>query len=206
MDAKLTKDLIVNILIDNSVLVTELNASEKIQSLVKAFASDQYKQLKLSIHAYDGLKPQLVKDFDSTDCAPIKFDGFPLMNYLLKTVSDYTIDYLSKKVEAGPYEIHRPWMIVISSGLGFDNIDFFENFKVPKKEWQPVIFPFLLSKKYMTYELTKINQIKPFMVIKDNQIEALKEWLDEMIKTRLDTPVNETVKLDKSMFKGWTEL
>ncbi len=198
--------LIVNLLIDNSILVEELNLNQTVNQLVKNLAALSMEGLKLSIHSFDTFTPQVVKEFDSKETKSLVFDGFPLINALIKNSVEYTESYLTKKTTEAPFEIFRPWLIILSSGLGYDKLDFFETFRSSNKEWQPVIFPFLLLKKYITYELAKINQIKPFMVIKNYDLDAFEKWLKEMIMTRLNTPADQNMTLDKNMFLGWTEL
>jgi len=200
------KNLIVNMIIDNSILIPELKAEQKIKKMIEELATLNMPNLKISMHIFDGLNSKTIKEFDSKEVEYFDYTGFPLMNTILKEVLQKTTDYLLSKTEKEEFQIHRPWMIILSSGLGFDKVDFFETFELAKKEWQPAIFPFLLSKKYMTYDLSKINQIKPFMVIKDNQLSDFTKWIKEMIEERLKIPANQGIKLDKRMFEGWIEL
>lgn len=206
MESTHSKNLIVNIIIDNSILVPELKADQKIKKMIDELASISEPNLKVSMHVFEGLNSKVIKDFESKDVKDFEYNGFPLMNRILKEVLQHTSDYLSAKTEKEDFQIHRPWMIILSSGLGYDKVDFFETFELAKKEWQPALFPFLLSNKYMTYDLSKINQIKPFMVIKDNQLNAFTKWIKEMMAERLKIPANQGIKLDKRMFEGWIEL
>lgn len=198
--------LIVNLLIDNSVLVNELNLSDKIKQLFDELEKVSDECLKLSIHTYDTFTPKRLKGFDDSDIENIEFDGFPLINELIKSSVDYTQQYLIEKNKDEAFNIFRPWLIILSSGIGYDQLDFFEKFQSANKEWQPVLFPFLMTKKYLSYELSKVNQIKPFMVVKDFDFEGFENWLKQMIKTRLSTPADQNMTLDKNMFVGWTEL
>lgn len=206
MENTISKNLIVSIIIDNSILVPELKVDQKINEMINELASLSDPNLKISMHVFDGLKSKIIKDFESKEVESIEFNGFPLMNTILKEVLQQTSDYLSTKTEKEDFPIHRPWMIILSSGLGYDKVDFFETFELSKKEWQPALFPFLLSNKYTTYDLAKINQIKPFMLIKDNQLNAFTKWIKAMITERLKIPANQGIKLDKRMFEGWVEL
>lgn len=198
--------LIINLLIDNSVLVSELNLSDKIKNLVKELEKVNDESLKLAIHTFDVFTPKCLKGFEDNTVEEIEFGGFPLINELIKSSVDYTQRYLIEKNKEEAFNIFRPWLVILSSGIGYDQLDFFEKFQSANKEWQPVLFPFLITKKYLSYELSKVNQIKPFMVVKDYNFEGFEKWLKQMIHTRLSTPFDQNMTLDKNMFLGWTEL
>ena len=206
MENTTPKNLIVNVVIDNSILVSELKVDQKVKQLVKNLSELSNPKVKLAIHVFDGLSSRTIKGFDDKKVDDFDFTGFPLINATLKEVMQKTQDYLISKTKEEDFPIHRPWMIILSSGLGYDKVDFFDKFETEKKEWQPALFPFLISNKFMTYDLSKINQVKPFMLIKDFQIESFGRWVKDMIAERLRAPANQAMRLDKNMFEGWIEL
>lgn len=201
----------VNLVIDNSVLVSELSLHEKLESLIhslnQTITESLYRDaLNLAVYSFDNLSVKVIKDFTDSTIQPLPQNGFPLMNQMLEKITSNTERFIESTYDPTHTPYHRPWLVIMSSGLGYDKIDFFETYHAKTPASQPVLFPFLISKKILMYDLSKINQVKPFIPLKDNNIEEFGQWLKMMIHTRMTIPPSEGMKLQKSMFEGWTEL
>lgn len=205
------KILVVNVLLDNSVLTNEYLMAPKIIKLMEDLkdfnqAMNSTQALKLGVFAFEGLTVKTIKDYDSLSFDEMPQNGFPLMNRMLHTVTQSTESYIDQQIQGKGLEYFKPWLIILSSGMGLDKIDFFESYKPLNPGMQPVIFPFLLSKDLLMFDLAKINQIKPFIPLKDFAIDAFGEWLKSMVKQRLSIAPDDSMRLSKDMFSGWTQL
>lgn len=205
------KTLIVNVILDNSVLIDAWNLNSKLDTLIQDLKNINSSQttegtLKLGIFAFEGLMIKTIKDYSDDTFNKVPENGFPLMNRMLHSVASHTESYIQTQLEPQGSDYFRPWMIILSSGLGFDKIDFFETYQFTKKEAQPVIFPFILSKDTMMFDLSKINQVKPFIPLKEYDLKSFGEWLSSMINQRLTIAPDQSMQLSKDMFKGWTQL
>lgn len=209
MDAK-SKVLVVNVILDNSVLTSEYQLEPQLSQLMKHLQAFNQTAptpaLKLGVFAFEGLNPTCIKTYDSLEFHDLPQKGFPLMNRMLHTVTHTSETYIDQEIKQQGVEFFKPWLIILSSGMGLDKIDFFETYKPIDPGMQPVLFPFLMSKDLLMFDLSKINQIKPFIPLKDFAIEAFGEWLKGMIKQRLTIGPNESMRLSKAMFEGWTHL
>ena len=209
--ADAAKTLIVDIVLDNSVLAHEYGVIPKFEALLEALKSFEQAEaqpdgLKLGIHTFAGLSMETIKAYDATEYQALPKNGFPLMNRMLRAVTQQTETYIQDHLETRDIDYFRPWLIILSSGLGYDKIDFFETYSPKKKEMQPVIFPFLLSKELIMFDVSKINQIKPFITLKDFDVSAFSNWLHTMIHQRLSIGPDTSMRLSKDMFEGWTQL
>lgn len=205
------KILVVNVLLDNSVLTNEYLMAPKLLKLMEDLkdfnqAMNSTQALKLGVFAFEGLTVKTIKDYDSLSFDEMPQNGFPLMNRMLHTVTQSTESYIDQQIQGKGLEYFKPWLIILSSGMGLDKIDFFESYKPLNPGMQPVIFPFLLSKDLLMFDLAKINQIKPFIPLKDFAIDAFGEWLKSMVKQRLSIAPDDSMRLSKDMFSGWTQL
>lgn len=205
------KILVVNVLLDNSVLTNEYLMAPKLLKLMEDLkdfnqAMNSSQALKLGVFAFEGLTVKTIKDYDSLSFDEMPQNGFPLMNRMLHTVTQSTESYIDQQIQGKGLEYFKPWLIILSSGMGLDKIDFFESYKPLNPGMQPVIFPFLLSKDLLMFDLAKINQIKPFIPLKDFAIDAFGEWLKSMVKQRLSIAPDDSMRLSKDMFSGWTQL
>ena len=201
----------MNVIIDNSVLMNQLTLTDQIETFVDdlaTFANNHPHQskLELGMYSFEGLEIATVKDYSSSQLKPVPKNGFPLMNRMLHTITNRYESHIQSRNETESIDYFKPWLIIISSGLGFDKIDFFETYKPTQKNLQPVIFPFIVTKDYLMFDISKINQVKPFIPLKDFNLGALKDWIKSMINQRLSIPDNEGLRLSKEMFEGWTQL
>lgn len=205
------KTLVVNVILDNSVLTSEYQMESQLLQLIgdlEAFIQtlNNHPQLKMGIFAFEGIHPKTIKNYDSSEFHDLPKNGFPLMNRMLHSVTQNTESYIDQYIKGQNLDYFKPWLVILSSGMGLDKIDFFETYKPLDPGMQPVIFPFLLSKDLLMFDLSKINQIKPFIPLKDFAVEAFGNWLKSMINQRLSIAPNESMRLSKDMFEGWTQL
>lgn len=206
-----TEKLVVSMIVDNSYTIKSLGFCDRLNQFLvslKTFIDDEQVQnrIDLSIELFDGLTSKTLKSFDDKAFDPtIECNGFPLMDRAItKTMTD--LGNHLKALEASGQKMYKPWFVIVSSGLSYDSLAAFKDKTVMEQVNQLTIFPFLMDDTFLDENLTPMNRLKPFMVIKDHQIESLFQWLKTMMKERVSKPSTEKMRLDKDALKDWIYL
>lgn len=206
-----SEKLVVSLIIDNSYALESMGFCDRLNQFLadlKAFYADKNhrSRIDLSIELFDGLNSKTIKTFDDeTFDASVECDGFPLMDRALsKSLHNLGQHLKSLKDDNAP--IYKPWFIIVSSGLSYDALSAFKDAKVMDQINQLTIFPFLMDDTFLDDNMIPMNRLKPFMVIKDHQLDALNQWLQMMMKQRISKPSSEKMRLDKDTLKDWIYL
>lgn len=203
--------LVVSLLIDNSYAIESIGFCDRLNQFLsdfQTFLSDQTVQnrMDVSIELFDGLDSKTLKDFtDETFDPVVECSGFPLMDRALsKTLSNLGAHL--KTQQTNHQTMYKPWFIIISSGLSYDALSAFKDANIMNQINQLTVFPFLMDDTFLDENMIPMNRLKPFMVIKDHQLDALNRWIQTMVKERISKPSSEKMRLDKDSLKDWIYL
>lgn len=203
--------LVVSLIIDNSYVVENQGFCALLNQFLMSlndFISDTqiHSRIHLSIEIFDGLESKTLKDFSAKEFeAHIPCTGFPLMDRTLTKTLNQLGNHLNA-LEAKDIAIYKPWFVIISSGLSYDALSAFKNADVMNQINQLTVFPFLMDDTFLSENMITMNRLKPFMVIKDHQLNQLNTWLENMMKERISKPSTEKMKLNKETLKDWIYL
>ena len=203
--------LVVSLIIDNCCALESIGFCDRLNQFLKnlkAFMQEEPVQSRvdLSIELFDGLSSKTLKSFtDTTFDETVDCTGFPLMDRALsKTLKSLGV-HLKTLKDSGE-ALYKPWFVVVSSGLSYDALSAFKDTNIMKQINQLTVFPFLMDDTFLDENMIPMNRLKPFMVIKEHQLNALNEWLQMMMKQRISKPSNEKMRLDKDSLKDWIYL
>lgn len=203
--------LVVSLIVDNSYALESMGFCDRLNQFfksLKGFIQEEPMQSRVdvSIELFDGLNSKTLKSFtDTTFDENVDCTGFPLMDRALSKTLQSLGDHLKTLKEAGE-SLYKPWFVVISSGLSYDALSAFKDAKIMEQINQLTVFPFLMDDTFLDENLIAMNRLKPFMVIKEHQLNALSEWLQMMMKQRISKPSTEKMRLDKDSLKDWIYL
>jgi uncharacterized protein YegL len=209
-DKPLNEHLVVSMIIDNSYVAQSQSFCDGLKTFTNElgsfYQSHPHKdRFHLSLTTFGGLEPFRLKSFDDDTFQAYECEGFPLLNVAL----EQSLNDLSSKLsqlQSANEEIYKPWLIILSSGISYESLSLLSNDSSLKLMSQTTYFPFLLDDKFLANQVSAMNRLKPFMVIKDHQINALFNWLSTMINDRLKDHSEVKMKLDKEMLKDWIYL
>jgi uncharacterized protein YegL len=209
-DQNVQEHLVVSIIIDNSYVAESQTFCDALKTLVSGLGSYHQShahksRFHLSITGFGGLSPHVIKSFNEDSLEIPQCQGFPLMD---KTMSFVLADMQSqiKTLKSQNHELYKPWLVVLSSGLSYDALSVLSQDHALQLMSQLTLFPFLLDDKFLSSQVTALNRLKPFMVIKDHQINALYQWLTMMLDQRISQTSDVKMRLEKDMLKDWIYL
>lgn len=209
-DVNPKEHLIVSIIVDNSYVAQSQSFSDALSKLVTdIFAFQQSHPSKdrfhLAITTFGGLEPVSLKSFEEDHLNSFECNGFPLMDGAIqKNLKD--LNTVIKQLNTQNHELYKPWLIILSSGVSYESLSILSENAALQQLSQTTLFPFLMDDKFLSNHVTSMNRLKPFMVIKDHQIDALFNWLKEMLNQRLKDSSDVKMRLDKEMLKDWIYL
>ncbi len=206
----LNEHLVISVVIDNSYVAKSQTFCEGLKAFTEDlqhfYQSHPHKErFHLSVTTFGGLQPDSLKSFEEETFKPLDCHGFPLLNRAVEQSLDDLMNQM-KKLKSTNAPTYKPWLIILSSGVSYEALELLNEDSVLQKMSQTTLFPFLLDDKFLANQVTAMNRIKPFMAVKDHQINALSEWLKMMLNQRLNDPSDVKMRLDKDMLKDWIYL
>ena len=211
MSSNLTEKLVVSIILDNSYVLESLGLCDRLKSFLETIQTytdsmPDKDRLDIQIERFDGLRSATVKKFDEdTFDTDIACQGFPLLDRTLsKSLADLATHL--NQLNTAKQPLYKPWFIIVSSGLSYDALSAFKDAHIMDQINQLTVFPFLMDDTFLGENLIPMNRLKPFMVIKEHQLNALAEWLKTMMSERLGKTASEKMRLDKDSLKDWIYL
>ena len=211
MSSNLTEKLVVSIILDNSYVLESLGLCDRLKSFLEALktyteSTPDSDRLDIQIERFDGLHSATVKRFDEvTFDTDIACQGFPLLDRTLSKSLDDLATHLNQ-LNTAKQPIYKPWFVIVSSGLSYDALAAFKDANIMNQINQLTVFPFLMDDTFLGENLIPMNRLKPFMVIKEHQLNALAKWLEMMMSERLGKSASEKMRLDKDSLKDWIYL
>jgi len=209
-DKALNEHLVISIVIDNSYVAQSQSFCDELKLFTEKM--NEYYQthpdkdrFHLAMTIFGGLEPIRLKAFDDETLKPYQCEGFPLLNIALKQ----SLNDMSQKLstlKTSNHAIYKPWLIILSNGISYESLSLLAEDELLKQMSQTTFFPFLMDDKFLVSHVSMMNRLKPFMVIKDHQINALTDWLKAMINERLKDSSEVKMRLDKEMLKDWIYL
>ena len=202
--------LIISIVIDNSASMKG-DKIEKMKEAIRRFNNRINREnlsdkLQYSITIFRGFDSVCFKQFDQNlpEIDNLYAGGIPFVELTIKN----SLDLIEKKVneyEKSNITYYKPWMVLLLNGENYGDItDVSGRIVNTIKEGKMSFFPFALSDNEFNQNLTLLKKIKPFTVIKDEMYDRLFDWVFELAKTRVNTPINKSFSIDISSFDGWT--
>lgn len=209
-EQSLHEHLVISIVIDNSYVAKSQTFCDDLKAMTQNVFDFQQnhphkERFHLSMTTFGGLKPFKIKSFDKDELKPYECHGFPLLNKALEASLQEMTSHLST-LKAQDKALYKPWLIILSSGVSYESLQVLSEDAMLHQISQTTVFPFLMDDKFLASQVTAMNRLKPFMVIKDHQINALLEWLKMMLDARLNDTSEVKMRLDKDMLKDWIYL
>ncbi len=202
----------ISFTLDNSATMV----GERLDSFKKAMFefvdrlkyNDMDKCVEYSISIFDGFKPRLIKDFtsDNFNRAAIISGQIPFLGKSL----DNSLNALERRLaqlDALGRQYYKPWIVVLSDGLSFDNVEPQMERIRQLDDGNIVYLPFMLSGVESSKELNAMVTYKnkrPLVLI-ENKFKEMFDWLYLMLAKRITTPLSEGFKLDRNLLKGWAK-
>lgn len=200
--------LLVHLMIDTSASVegTKRDAFESAMNNFLEYVANTFHAaaLEIAITCYDDFEPQRLSAFTTVESkVDLPYERFPLLGRTLfnvlsnveKRVNELIIDNQS---------YYKPWIIILSDGISYDKADDALNkFSSMDFAVKPVMFPFLLSSNKVNENARTFEHHKHFVEIRDHRYNQMFQWLGDLIKTRLNTPVDQKMTLNKSQMLEW---
>jgi len=200
--------LVVSLVIDNSSSLTD-GRDGKLRDALDMFgqqlqASDISRDLDLAVFGFDGFSPRQIKGFD--DKLEIsKFDNGGIQ-VLGKTIDLAMIELAERQklYAAHNIETHKPWLIVLADGGAYGDLTkTAEKLKKVLKERKVTYFPFSLNAGQLEESLDPITRLKMFLKVKDDMFTELFNFILSTLETRINTPKDDLMRLDKKAIQGF---
>lgn len=209
-EQSLHEHLVISLVIDNSYVAKSQTFCDGLKKMTQDLFDYQQshphkERFHLSMTTFGGLEPVKIKSFDEDELQPYECHGFPLLNKALEINLQEMTNHLST-LKAQDKALYKPWLIILSSGVSYESLSLLSQDAMLHQISQTTVFPFLMDDKFLASQVTAMNRLKPFMVIKDHQINALLEWLKMMLDSRLKDNSEVKMRLDKEMLKDWIYL
>lgn len=208
----ISSKLLIGIVVDNSISMK----GERIDSLkasLKTFvdemsAGDLRRDVEYEIVAFEDFSPKVLKKFidEEFNINSLVAGKIPLLD---KAISQCVLDIEERENELKTQgaKLYKPWLIVLSDGQSFDETNQSANRIEVKKSGSGLLFlPFNLSNDDLNPKLNPLEQQKRFIKIGQNKTDAFIKWLIDFVVTRLTTPADKPISIDKKAFEGWAIL
>lgn len=200
--------LVVSLVVDNSSSITgerALKLKNSLQSFADKIAqSDFVNDLDLAVYGFDGFSPRVIKSFDG-QFDPARFDmgGVQVLGKAIELAMDELVAR-QKEYKELPLETHKPWLIVLSDGDAYGETQTIANkLKNIVQTKKITYFPFSLSSYQIEDTLSPLAKLKTFLKIKEDRFEDLFDFLFNTLNTRIHTPKDDPMTLDRQAIQGF---
>ena len=202
--------LLISIALDNSASMKG-EKMDKLKQAVFAF-NDRLVQeslidcIEFSTTVFSGFNCVLAKPFEETTIMKEKFfaGGIPFLDLSIAK----SIEKLKDRLEYYDTEnisYYKPWLIVLSNGENFGDMNnSVELITKMAKEGKLTYFPFALSDREFDNSLYPLRKLKKFITIKDAMYDNLFNWIFDVAKKRVETPIDQSFGIDANSYDGWT--
>ena len=200
--------LVVSLVIDNSSSLTD-KREEVVKKSLKLFgqklqASDFSTDLDLAVYGFDGFSPRVIKGYDGElDINRFDNGGIQVLGKTITLAMDDLVER-QKLYKEHNIETHKPWLIVLSDGGSYGDLtEVSGKLKNIVKSKKLTYFPFSLSTLPLEESMEPLAKLKMFLKIKDDQFDLLFDFLFNTLQTRINTPKNDSMTLDKKAISGF---
>ena len=202
--------LLISIALDNSASMKG-EKMDKLKQAVFAF-NDRLAQeglidrIEFSTTIFSGFNCVVAKPFEETTIVKEKFfaGGIPFVDLSIAK----SIEKLKDRLEYCDTEnvsYYKPWLIVLSNGENFGDVNnSVELITKMAKEGKLTYFPFALSDREFDNSLYPLRKLKKFITIKDAMYDNLFNWIFDVAKKRVETPIDQSFGIDANSYDGWT--
>lgn len=200
--------LVVSLVVDNSSGLTDERES-KLRLALDLFgqrlqASDISDDLDLAVFGFDGFSPRQIKGFDE-QLEISRFDNGGIQ-VLGKTIDLAMVELAERQKLYASHnlETHKPWLIVLADGGAYGDLTkTAEKLKKVLKERKVTYFPFSLNAGQLEESLDPITRLKMFLKVKDDMFNELFDFIFNTLETRINTPKDDLMRLDKKAIQGF---
>jgi uncharacterized protein YegL len=200
--------LVVSIVLDNSSSLTDEREAHLKQALEhfnnRLLASDIKDDLDVAIYGFDGFSPRVIKDYD-TELNINKFDNGGIQ-VLGKAIDKGMLDLAERQrlYQSHNVETHKPWLIVLADGSAYGDLSETANkLKQVLKQRKLTYFPFSLNAGAFDETLNPLLKLKMFLKVKDDMFTELFDFLFNTLETRINTPKDDLMTLDRKAISGF---
>lgn len=202
--------LLISIALDNSASMKG-DKMDKLKQAVFAF-NDRLVQaglidrIEFSTTVFSGFNCVVAKPFEETAIVKEKFfaGGIPFVDLSIAK----SIEKLKERIEYYDTEnvpYYKPWLIVLSNGENFGDMNSsVELITRMASEGKLTYFPFALSDREFDNSLYPLRKLKKFITIKDAMYDNLFNWIYDIAKKRVETPIDQSFGIDANSYDGWT--
>ena len=200
--------LVVSLVVDNSSSLTD-EREAKLRAALAHFnqrlqASDISRDLDLAVFGFDGFSPRQIKGFDE-QLEISRFDNGGIQ-VLGKTIDLAMIELAERQKLYASHNIetHKPWLIVLADGGAYGDLtETAGKLKKVLKERKVTYFPFSLNAGQLEENLDPITRLKMFLKVKDDMFVELFDFIFNTLETRINTPKDDLMRLDKKAIQGF---
>ena len=202
--------LLISIALDNSASMKG-DKMDKLKQAVFAFNDRLIQEglidrIEFSTTVFSGFNCVVAKPFEETTIVKEKFfaGGIPFVDLSVAK----SIEKLKERIEYYDTEnvpYYKPWLIVLSNGENFGDMN--SSVALITKmasEGKLTYFPFALSDREFDNSLYPIRKLKKFITIKDAMYDNLFNWVFDIAKKRVETPIDQSFGIDANSYDGWT--
>ncbi len=158
---------------------------------------------------------------DSFECSFITTTGITVKDFKSKTIGNITegglalldrainlglneLDKRRRELELEGVNLYKQWFVLLSDGQCYENLSMSvvklrEGYRGGKFTY----FPFFLGNSVFDERFDELKKLKIPLTIDNDQYDKLFNWIFEAIKTRVSTPIEESIKVDSRSFAGW---
>jgi len=163
-------------------------------------------RIEFSVTVFSGFNCVVAKRFDEITINKEKFfaGGIPFMDLSIAKC----IEKLNERIEycnKDNVPIFKPWLIVLSNGENFGDVSSsVESITKMAKEGKLTYFPFALSDRDFDNSLNPLKKLKKFITVKDKMYNNLFDWIFNVARKRVETPIDQSFGIDADSYDGWT--
>ena len=202
--------LLISIALDNSASMKG-DKMDKLRQAVFAFNDRLVReglvdQIEFSTIVFSGFNCVVAKPFEETSIVKEKFfaGGIPFVDLSIAK----SIEKIKERIECYDEKnisYYKPWLIVLSNGENFGDVNISaELITRMASEGRLTYFPFALSDREFDNSLYPLRKLKKFITIKNTMYESLFNWIFELARKRVKTPIDQSFGIDPSSYDGWT--
>jgi uncharacterized protein YegL len=196
------------LIVDNSSSLTDEREAHLKKALAyfndKLQANEIKSDLELAVYGFDGFSPRVLKGYDG-ELDINRFDNGGIQ-VLGKTI-DLAMSELADRQRlyaAHNIETHRPWLIVLADGSAYGDLSpTAEKLKKVLKDRKITYFPFSLNPGQLDDSLEPLARLKMFLKVRDDMFMELFDFLFNTLETRINTPKDDLMTLDKKAISGF---
>ncbi len=202
--------LLISIALDNSASMKG-EKMNKLKQAVFAFndrlaGEGLLDRIEFSATVFSGFHCVVAKSFEESTIIKEKFfaGGIPFLDLSIGK----SIEKLKERIEycdTENFSYYKPWLIVLSNGENFGDIgNSVAQITKLASEGKISYFPFALSDREFDNSLYALKKLKKFITIKDSMYDRLFNWIFDIAKKRVETPIDRSFGIDANSYDGWT--